>query len=220
VNARLPAQIARLCRERGLRLVGISTDLVFGGERALWRETDPASPLSVYGRTKRAGEQALLDEWPEAAVARVALVVGRGHGARGTASESIAWALRAGRALRLYADEFRTPIDPESVALGLRRLLAGRGSGHFHLGGAERISRLDLGRRVARTLGLPEALLEPARQADHPGPDRRPADVSLDLTRARLELGWQPRPLEEAVREGRANPPEGEATSAGPADGR
>jgi dTDP-4-dehydrorhamnose reductase len=219
VNARLPAQIARLCRERGLRLVGISTDLVFGGERAFSREADHPSPLSVYGRTKRRGEQAMLDEWPAAAVVRVALVVGRGHGARGTASESIAWALRGGRRLRLYADELRTPVDPESVARALGRLLAGGGSGYFHLAGAERISRLELGRRVARALGLPEALLEPARQADHPGPDRRPADVSLDLTRARLELGWEPRPLDEAVRDGRASAPGGEATSAGPAAG-
>lgn len=220
VNARLPGELARLCRERGLRLVGISTDLVFGGERAFSREVDPAVPLGVYGRTKRRGEEALLAGCPAAAVARVALVVGRGHGPRGTASESIAWALHAGRRARLYADELRTPIDPESVADALLRLLAGTASGHFHLAGAERMSRLDLGRRVARALGLPETLLESARQADHPGPDPRPADVSLAVSRARRELGWEPRPIDAALREGRLRPGEEDATSSAvPADG-
>jgi dTDP-4-dehydrorhamnose reductase len=220
VNARLPGELARLCRERGIRLVGMSTDLVFGGERAFSRVEDTAQPLGVYGKTKRRGEEALLAACPGAAIARVALVVGRGHGSRGTASEAIAWALGSGRSSRLYADELRTPVDPESVADGLLRLLAGAGSGCFHLAGSERMSRLDLGRRIARALGLPEALLEPARQADHPGPDPRPADVSLDISRARLELGWEPRPIDAALREGRPGPDAGDPTSAATAGGR
>jgi dTDP-4-dehydrorhamnose reductase len=208
VNARLPGEVARLCRERGIRLVGLSTDLVFGGERALCRESDAPRPLSVYGRTKRRGEEALLAAFPDAAVARVALVVGRGHGPRGTASESVAWALRAGRPARLYADEFRSPVDAASVGEALLRLIRAPAAG------AERISRLDLGRRVARVLGLPEQLLVPARQADHPGPDPRPADVSLDVSRARRELEWEPRPLDLALEEGRPGPDDGDATSA------
>lgn len=207
VNAGVPADLARLCRRRGIRLVALSTDLVFGGERGALREADPAGPLSVYGRTKLAGEEAVLAACPEAAVARVALVAGRGHGPRPTSTEAIAWALRAGRPVRLYADEFRTPVDPESVADALLRLVTATAAGRFHLGGPERLSRLDLGRRVARVLGLDPTRLEAARQADHPGPDRRPPDVSLDAGRARRELGWEPRPLDEAIREGRPDAP-------------
>jgi dTDP-4-dehydrorhamnose reductase len=212
VNARLPGEVARLCRERGIRLVGLSTDLVFGGERPLCRESDAPRPLSVYGRTKLRGEEALLAACPEAALARVALVVGRGHGLRGTASESLAWALRAGRPARLYADEFRSPVDAESVADALLRLLGCSAAGYFHLAGAERVSRLELGRRVACLLGLPDHLLVAARQADHPGPEPRPADVSLDISRARRELGWGPRPLDEALLESRPGPEGGEVT--------
>ena len=115
VNARLPGTLAAACRERGLRLVALSTDLVFAGDRA-FREEDAPGPLSVYGRTKLAGEEAVLAADPGAAVARVALVLGRGHGPRGTSSESVAWALRAGRTVRLFTDEYRTPVDPGSVA--------------------------------------------------------------------------------------------------------
>jgi dTDP-4-dehydrorhamnose reductase len=203
VNAGVPADLAHLCHLRGVRLVALSTDLVFGGERGFLRETDPPGPVSVYGRTKLAGEEAVLAACPEAAVARVALVAGRGHGPRPTSTEAIAWALRAGRGSRLYADELRTPVDPESVADAIVRLLAVPAAGRFHLGGPERLSRLDLGRRVARVLGLDASRLEAALQAEHPGPDRRPPDVSLDAGRARRELGWEPRALDEAIAEGR-----------------
>ena len=203
VNTLLPSNLARECRERGLRLVALSTDLVFGGDHAFVRENDPPGPLGVYGRTKLAGEEAVLAACPGAAVARVALVMGRGHGARATSTESVAQALLAGRTMRLFTDEFRTPVDAESVADAVARLLDGRAAGRFHLGGPERLSRHELGLRVARWLGVPETGLVASRQSDHAGPDRRAADVSLDSGRARRELGWEPRALDEAIRDSR-----------------
>jgi dTDP-4-dehydrorhamnose reductase len=209
VNVRLPSTLSRACHERGLRLVALSTDLVFGGDRAFVREDDPPGPLGVYGRTKLAGEDAVLSACPGAAVVRVALVLGRGHGTRATSTETVARALRSGQGIRLFADEYRTPVDPESVADAVARLLDGSFAGRFHLGGPERISRYDLGLRVARGLGLPEVGIVAGRQADHAGPERRAADVSLDSGRARRELGWEPRPIDEAIRESRQAPGRG-----------
>jgi nucleoside-diphosphate-sugar epimerase len=59
---------------------------------------------------------------------------------------------------------------------------------------------------VARLLGLDASGLVPVRQADVPAPEPRPRDVSLDSGRARRELGWAPRPVDEALLEGRAAP--------------
>ena len=204
INSRLPGILARECGERGLRLVALSTDLVFGGDRAFVREDDPPGPLGVYGRTKLAGEEAVLSACPGAAVVRVALILGRGHGARATSTESVARALLRGEASRLFTDEHRTPVDPESVADAVVRLLDGSLAGLFHLGGPERVSRYELGLRVARWLGLPDTGVVASRQADHAGKDPRAADVSLDSGRARRELGWEPRPIDEAIRESRA----------------
>jgi dTDP-4-dehydrorhamnose reductase len=196
--------LARACRARGIRLVALSTDLVLRGDRAFSSEDVPAAPILLYGRTKLDGETAILDEHPEAAVLRIALVLGRGYGPRTTASEGLASALAAGRTLRLFTDQYRTPIDPESIADAIARVLARPAAGRFHLGGPERLSRYELGRRVARVLDLPERGLEAATQAHPPSTAvARPADASLDATRARRELGWTPRPLDEAIREGR-----------------
>jgi dTDP-4-dehydrorhamnose reductase len=203
LNVEATRNLASACRRAGLRLVGLSTDLVLGEGRSPWDEAAPTRPLLAYGLSKRAGEMALLAEHPAGAVVRVALVHGRGHGPRATASESVAWGLREGRPLRLYTDQYRTPVDPESVADALERLLAGSGSGVYHLGGRERISRYELGLRTARLLGLDPSRIEPVRFADQVGAAPRPADVSLDSSRAMRDLGWAPRPLDVGILEGR-----------------
>ena len=202
-NVDLSFRVAQACRARGIRLVALSTDLVLAGDRAGSSEDVPAAPILVYGRTKLDGETAILDEAPEAAVLRIALVLGRGFGPRTTASEGIASALAAGRTVRLFTDQYRTPVDPESVADAVARVLARSASGRFHVGGPERLSRHAMGLRVARLLGLPESGIEPVSQASAPAGVARPADVSLDCARADRELGWRPRPLDEAIRESR-----------------
>lgn len=203
-NVDASGALARLCHARSLRLVALSTDLVFAGDRAWTPEDVPPHPLMVYGRTKLDGEGAVLAEAPEAVVVRVALVLGRGYGPRTTASETIATALAAGRRARLFTDQYRTPIDPESVAEAVHRLLDRPLSGRLHLGGPERLSRYALGLRVARAFALPTDGIEGVTADASADRVARPADVSLDSTRAHRELDWTPRPLEAAIREGRA----------------
>src|SRR5262245_48300440 len=206
LNVAASEALSRTCRAGGTRLIAVSTDLVLDGSRPFAAEDDPARPLMTYGRTKLLGEQAVLALAPGAAVVRVSLIHGRGHGPRPTASEAIAWALRAGRRVRLFTDQFRTPVDPESVAAAIDALLAGTAAGRFHLGGPERLSRHDLGRRTARLLGLPEELIDAAVQADLPLAAARPAEASLDSSRARRELGFDPRPIDDGLLESRDQP--------------
>jgi len=108
--------------------------------------------------------------------------------------------------MTLFTDQYRTPVDAESVAAAIETLLKGSQTGRFHLGGPERLSRHELGLRVARIHGLDEGLIQGLRQAEHPIGVPRPLDVSLDSSRAHDELGWTPRPLEEGIREDRMAP--------------
>ena len=202
-NLTVTRNVAAACRTRGARLITISTDLVFDGRSTFAKEVSPPHPLTEYGRSKLAAEAATLQGSPDSVVLRVALVSGRGHGQRLTATESVAHRLRQGEPITLYEDEWRTPVDPESVAEAIRALLRRPGlTGCFHIAGAERVNRVELGERVARAFGLDASLIRKAPQSAHRGAPR-PADVSLDITRAREELGWTPRPLDTALLEGR-----------------
>ena len=206
LNTLATERLAALCRQRGCRLIALSTDLVLTGDRAMSDESVAAAPILEYGRSKRTAEEVVIGASSDFAVLRVALVLGRGYGPRATASEGIAWALCGGRRVRLFSDQYRTPVDPESLANAIGRIVDGRGAGLFQLGGPERLSRYDLGLRVAQALGLDAGLIESAEQRHQPVGVIRPADCSMDCSRARRELGWEPRPLEEAIRESRRSP--------------
>ena len=75
VNVEATARLAAWCAEHGRRLVYTSTDLVFAGSRAWYREDDPAEPIVAYGRTKRGAEPAVL-AIPRGLVVRLSLLYG------------------------------------------------------------------------------------------------------------------------------------------------
>ena len=197
------SRLASACARAGSRLIALSTDLVFGGTRAFSNETARPDPRMEYGRSKLAAEAAALSACPGAVIFRVGLVCGRGHGSRRTATEALADRLGRSEAVNLYEDEWRTPVGSTSVADALSAVLKRpEAAGIFHIAGAERVTRVQLGERVATLLGLDLSLIRRASQRTHQGAPR-PADVSLDISRARAELGWVPEPLDVAILAGR-----------------
>lgn len=77
VNARAVASLGRICSKRGVRCLHVSTDYVFDGLSSRPRtEEDPAAPISVYGKTKRLGEESLLEADSRHLVIRVSWVFG------------------------------------------------------------------------------------------------------------------------------------------------
>ena len=172
---RVNAEAVGALAASGARLLQLSTDLVFDGRSAPYAETAPPAPLSVYGRTKAAGEQAALAS-PRALVVRLPLLFGPSHdGCRG-ATDAIRQALASRCPLTLFTDEVRTPLHVRDAAAACVELLLADAAGIRHLPGPERISRAELGRRFARSAGLAtDGLLHEA-----PGTDAlRPKDVSL-----------------------------------------
>lgn len=202
-NVVATALLAEACGRTEVRLIAISTDLVFDGAHAYSGENATPAPRMEYGRSKLEAEAAAEAACPGAVILRIGLVCGRGHGPRRTASEALADRLDRGEPVTLYEDEWRTPVGAHSVADAVSAILeSANAKGIFHLAGAERLTRVQLGERVAAVLGLDASLIRRASQGSHQGAPR-PADVSLDISRARFELGWSPGSLDDAIREGR-----------------
>ena len=167
---------------RGARLVHLSTDLVFDGRRGRYREDDAPAPLNDYGRSKAEAETRVARTHPEAVLARTSLLYG---GAEPGPQERL-----AREHTRFFVDELRSPVHVDDLALGLLELLTLDVSGPLHLGGADDVSRYDF----AVLLGADPARLAPA----HTTPDR-PADVTLDSSRAGALLSTRLRGVREVL---------------------
>ena len=99
-------------------------------------------------------------------------------------------ALKAGKELNLFIDEYRTPVSAKTAAQGLLLALE-KVNGLIHLGGKERISRYDFGQLLVDIFQLPNSGLKSCRQQDVKMVAPRPADVSLDSSKA-FALGYKP----------------------------
>jgi dTDP-4-dehydrorhamnose reductase len=152
---------------RGVRMVHLSSDLVFDGARGRYREEDARSPVNSYGRSKAEAEQVCLAAHPQASVVRTSLIYG---GAEPGPQETLA---RTGR--RFFVDERRSPVHVGDLADALLELVRLEHRGPLHLGGADDVSRFDF----AVLLGADPDAIEPASTT----PDRAP-NVTLDSSRA------------------------------------
>lgn len=107
VNADAPQLLAEICRSNGARLIHISTDYVFGGNhRTPYSEDDEARPTSVYGESKLAGENHVLENGAEHLVVRVSWVFGPD---RPSFVDQVIKRAREETEVAAVADKFSTP---------------------------------------------------------------------------------------------------------------
>lgn len=193
VNTDAAARLAELSAEAGARFVYVSTDLVFDGERAPYRETDPPQPLSVYGHTKADGETAALAA-PGTVVARVSLLFGPTLTGRPGFFDGLIASLREGKPVTMFADEWRTPLAMPAAAAALVEIARSDVTGILHVGGPDRLSRLEMGQCIAEHLGASRSLLVAAGRNSVTAAEPRARDVSLDSSRWRSLFPQSPWP--------------------------
>jgi dTDP-4-dehydrorhamnose reductase len=197
INVTTSLHIAELCRQSEIPCVFTSTDLVFDGHHAPYQETDPVSPLSLYGEQKVRAEIGMAEIYPHLAICRLPLMFGSPSPTAHSFIQPLIKTLREGRELALFADEYRTPASANTVTRGLL-LALDKVRGILHLGGKERISRYQFGLVMARVLDLPTDRLKSCGQAEVPMSAPRPKDVSLDSSRA-IALGYHPLAIYEEL---------------------
>jgi dTDP-4-dehydrorhamnose reductase len=179
---------ARAASQLGARFLFTSTDLVFDGKGSNYHENVPAAPIMPYGQMKLEAEVAVRDACPSAVILRPALMAGESGVMLRPAYEC--GNLLRGMPVDLYTDEWRSPLHVDDAARACWELISLDVSGTYHLGGPERLTRLELGRIVCTLYQFDAGLLREAKR-----PDDRPRDVSLDSTRVTTLLGWKPRAL-------------------------
>lgn len=199
VNHEGARHVARAARQAGARLVHVSTDLVFDGKlERPYTEEDAPAPLSVYGRTKLAGEKAALEEHPGACILRASWFFGAGEG---KFPENFLARLAARKPLALVDDRYGSPTYIPDLAEAIVRLLGAPHEGILHFtNGGERTTRFHFVERAAAAAGIDAATLGRISWRDWKG-DRapRPVNSALDASRFASVTGWAPRTWGEAL---------------------
>jgi len=183
VNAVAPGLIGQACAARGIRVVHISTDYVFDGQRKppeVYVETDPTNPQSVYGRSKRDGEATLLESGAQTAILRTSWLYGaQGHNFLKT---MLKLALtRPDAPLRVVDDQWGSPTGSWRLAQQIQTILEApvfpEGILHATSEGFTTWKRLAV--TFLDHLGVAHHI-EPCTTADYPTPARRPRCAILE----------------------------------------
>ncbi len=188
VNAEAVDHLARAADETGGLLVQISTDFVFSGDAERpYREDDPTGPLSVYGRSKLAGEE-MARRADRHLLVRTSWLYGP-NGKNFVAS--ICRRADAGESLRVVSDQTGCPTYTEDVAETLWQLLRRGATGTFHACGAEATTWFEFARAIVARW-RPGALVKPIRSSDVKRSAPRPAMSVLDCSRLERTIGSRP----------------------------
>ena len=186
---RMNVEVAKFLAElaHDLPFVFFSTDLVFDGRKGNYTESDTTNPLHVYGETKLAAEAIVLKN-PRHLVVRTSINGGTSPSGHRAFNEQLRRSLReAGQGMTLFTDEFRNPIPAMETARAVWDLAQKNCAGLYHIAGAEKLSRLQIGELLIKRWPEVTAQIKSGSAKDFPGPPRA-LDTSLDISKAQKVL--------------------------------
>jgi len=199
VNSQGTLHVALACRQKGTRLVYISTDYVFDGKGSRpYREEDPVNPINIYGRSKLEGEkhvQRLLDEF---IIVRTQWLFGKGGKNFVTTVLGLA---REGKPLTIVRDHLGSPTYVLDLCRAILGLLEKGSYGVFHAANSRFCSWYDFAWEIVRSAELSDVKIIPVDWASLGRPAPRPRYSVLNCERLTLETGLAMRPWHKALRE-------------------
>jgi dTDP-4-dehydrorhamnose reductase len=191
VNRDSPGRLAGAVAHQGGSMLQVSTDFVFDGRQDRpYREDDNPNPIGVYGRSKLAGEQAVLAALPGATLLRTAWVYGvHGH----NFVKTIIRAAQAGKPLRVVDDQVGSPTWARDIAAAITMLIGKQAHGLYHYTSAGSTSWHGFATAILEEAAragfeLTTATVEPIPTAAWPTPATRPAYSVLDTHKIREHL--------------------------------
>jgi len=199
INVKATEYLAAAALKVGARMIYISTDYVFDGTNGPYREEDVPCPISYYGRSKLAGENAIRGASNDWSIIRTIVLYGCG---RGVKSSFVTWLLaelRSGRQVKIVNDQWGNATLADDLAAALDRFILMERKGLYHMGGYDFMNRWEFAVRIAGFFGLDEGLISPISTAELNQPARRPLRSGLVTDKAERELYYRFHNTEESL---------------------
>lgn len=191
VNTTAVAILARVAKHHNARLIHISTDYVFGGERfnAPIKENETPAPLGVYGRTKYGGERAIVESGCDYIIIRTSWL----YSTYGKNFVKTILRLASERqVLRVVDDQIGSPTYAKDLARVIVQICEQKGFelGVYHYSNRGEVSWYDFARAIVE-IGGAECEIVPCTTAEYGAKAPRPAYSVLDTSKIRTCLGCE-----------------------------
>jgi len=189
VTVRTAENIAREARRSNARLIYISTDHLFDGNKAWYTEEDSPDPVNMYGRTKLQAEEISRQYIPDACVIRTNFFGWSPKGHVPTFGEWMYTNLRRQIPMTLFNDYYFTPIEVTYLAESLEIILQSNFSGTLNIAGSEKCSKFDFGVTLAKIAGLDAKCVTQSQILYDSFKVRRPKNLALSTEKYRKIFG-------------------------------
>jgi dTDP-4-dehydrorhamnose reductase len=207
VNRDGPTYLAQWCNQARIPLIQISTDFVFNGEkRAPYTESDPISPISVYGRSKADGETAVRSHLKEHIIIRTSwLYSAHGHNFVKTMLRLV----RAGKEIRVVADQYGSPTCADDLAEAVWTIVAQLSKGDhspwgtYHYCGHGITTWFHFSEKIIEIAGeyisKQSIPITPISTSEYYTAAKRPLFSALDCQRIKTRFGIAPKPWQDSL---------------------
>jgi len=198
-NVTFVEQLSRLALIIESHLIHFSTDYVFDGIRGPYTEMDQPNPLSYYGKSKLAGENAVLRSHAENTVIRTNVVYGFTHDNQ---YDFVKWIIdnhEISKPMNIVDDQYSNPTLTDDLALAVKRIIEKKRCGVYHIGGNTYCNRYEFAKEIAKTFHLDDTLLSPIKTSSLNQPANRPLKGGLVNLKAHTDLGIQLSSIQEGL---------------------
>jgi len=198
VNGEAPGMLAEICSRQGVHMIQVSTDYVFDGRKgAPYTEEDATNPLSIYGRSKRLGEERVKANLPTAAILRTEWVYGKGG------ANFITKVVRAARvkgSVEVVDDQTGAPTYARDLGRPIAELARRRRHGIYHVTNSGSCTWYGFAKHIFSFLHM-DIPCTPVSSALYGRKAPRPAYSVLDCGKAAADAGIRMRSWQAAVEE-------------------
>jgi dTDP-4-dehydrorhamnose reductase len=184
--------MALSCSKANAKLVYISTDYVFDGEKGNYEEEDEPNPMDYYGVTKLEGEKQAIQHCKNYAILRTSVIYGWHPWKQNFAIWTINQ-LKQNKEITVVEDHYNTPTLADNLAEIAIEAVKKDLQGLYHASGSERISRYEFARQIAKTFNLNQNLVKPIKMNQLTAwIAKRPKDSSLNTEKIQKQLKTKP----------------------------
>lgn len=187
-NVTLVEYIARMCKITDAHLIHFSTDYIFDGAKGPYSENDIPNPISYYGKTKLASENACKAATVSHTIIRTNVVYGF---SAYYSKDFVEWTLsnlEEGKPFGVVTDQISNPTLTDDIALAVIKIIRKKREGTFNIGGADWLSRFDFARAIATVFHLDDTLIKPILTESLHQKARRPLKGGLLTLKAQTDL--------------------------------